>query len=66
MAETRDLEVTSWDELASQVRRVATKLREWGIRPGDRVSAVMPNRPETVVAMLAVISIGGVWLQISG
>ena len=61
MAETRDLEVTSWDELASQVRRVATKLREWGIRPGDRVSAVMPNRPETVVAMLAVISIGGVW-----
>ena len=61
MAETRDLEVTSWDELASQVRRVATRLREWGIRPGDRVSAVMPNRPETVVAMLAVISIGGVW-----
>jgi acetoacetyl-CoA synthetase len=61
MAESLPLSVTSWDELSSQVRRLATQLRAWGITPGDRVSAVMPNRAETVVAMLAVISIGGVW-----
>lgn len=29
--------------------------------PGDRVAAYLPNIPETMVAFLAVVSIGGVW-----
>jgi acetoacetyl-CoA synthetase len=36
-------------------------MRDMGVRPGDAVFALMPNIPETVVAMLAAISIGAVW-----
>ena len=61
MAEDGVIHTTSWNELGSQVRRVATALRSMGIGKGDAVSAVLPNRADTVVAMLAAISIGAVW-----
>ncbi|MBW2939874.1 acetoacetate--CoA ligase [Zhongshania aquimaris] len=61
MSESDSLSVLSWNELHEQVRRVATALRSLGIKPGDKVSAVLPNRTETVVAMLATISVGAVW-----
>jgi len=31
------------------------------VQPGDRVAAYLPNIPETAVAFLATVSIGGVW-----
>ena len=43
------------------VRRLATRLREMGIVPGDRIVAYMPNIPETVIAMLATTAIGATW-----
>lgn len=61
MAEDGEVHKLSWDELASEVRRVANRLRAMGVRPGDAVSAILPNRPETVVAMLATISVGAIW-----
>ncbi|CAA0079784.1 Acetyl-coenzyme A synthetase [Zhongshania aliphaticivorans] len=61
MSESDALRVISWNELNEQVRRVATSLRTLGIEAGDKISAVLPNRVETVVAMLASISIGAVW-----
>ncbi|MEP2529939.1 acetoacetate--CoA ligase [Shimia sp.] len=60
-SEIRDLSEMSWGELGSQVRRVATKLRDMDIGPGDRVVAYMPNIAETVVAMLATTAVGAVW-----
>lgn len=51
----------SWRSLGEQVRKVATWLRELGVRPGDRVVAYLPNVPQTMVAMLATTSIGAVW-----
>ena len=36
-------------------------LRKWGIRPGDRVAAYLPNVPEAVVAFIASVSIGAIW-----
>lgn len=51
----------SWAELGSQVRRLATALRAAGVESGDAVAAVLPNVPETVVAMLATVAIGAVW-----
>jgi acetoacetyl-CoA synthetase len=59
--ETQPLTAISWQSLASQVRILATRLRELGVEPGDRVAAVMPNIPQTVVAMLATTAIGAVW-----
>jgi acetoacetyl-CoA synthetase len=51
----------SWVELRRQVGAVATALREMGVRPGDRVAALLPNIPEAVVALLATAAVGGVW-----
>lgn len=51
----------SWPELKRQVASLALHLQEYGVQPGDRVAAYLPNVPETIVAFLAVASIGAVW-----
>jgi long-chain acyl-CoA synthetase len=33
-------------ELAERTSRLAAGLVQWGVRPGDRVAVVLPNRPE--------------------
>jgi acetoacetyl-CoA synthetase len=50
-----------WESFAGQVRILATRLRELGVRPGDRVAAYMPNIPQTMIAMLATTAIGAIW-----
>jgi acetoacetyl-CoA synthetase len=57
--------VVSHAALADQVAALAASMRARGIRAGDRVAAVMPNVPETVIAMLAATSIGAVWSSCS-
>jgi acetoacetyl-CoA synthetase len=61
LSETRPQAEMDWEELASKVRILASCMRERGLKPGDAVCCLMPNIPETVVAMLACISIGAVW-----
>jgi acetoacetyl-CoA synthetase len=60
-SELRELGELSWSELSSEVARVAGGLRALGVDRGDRVVAYMPNIPETVIALLAVASIGAIW-----
>ena len=55
-----DLELT-WAELADQVGRCRAGLQRLGVGRGDRVAAVLPNIPETLVAFLATASLGAVW-----
>ncbi|MEL0315625.1 MAG: acetoacetate--CoA ligase, partial [Halieaceae bacterium] len=55
----------SWDDLREQTAAVSSFLREQGVQPGQRVAAIMPNVAETVIAMLAVSSIGAVWSSCS-
>jgi acetoacetyl-CoA synthetase len=64
-SETRDLAELSWADLRAQVAAVAASLREMGVGRGDRVAAYMPNLPETVVAFLATVSLGGIWSSCS-
>jgi len=52
-------------ELFEQVAAVAGFLKRNGIQAGDRVAAVLPNVPESVVAMLATAAIGAVWSSCS-
>ncbi len=61
MSETTPLTGVSWESLAGQVRILATRLRQLGVKPGDRVVAYMPNIPQTMVAMLATTAIGAIW-----
>ena len=55
----------TYGQLRQEVAKLANWLRERGIRPGDRVAGFMPNVIETVVAMLATTSLGGVWSSCS-
>ena len=54
-----------WETFAGQVRILATRLREMGVQPGDRVASSMPNTPHAIIAMLAVTSIGAIWTSCS-
>jgi len=64
-SEQRGLTPFSWEELESQVAAVSSWLRQRGVRPGDRVAAVLPNIPQAIVAFLAVNAIGAVWSSCS-
>jgi acetoacetyl-CoA synthetase len=60
-SELRDLGELTWAELTAEVAAAAGGLRSLGVERGDRVVAYMPNIPETLVAFLAVASIGAIW-----
>ena len=60
-SETAGVEELSWAELRQQAASVAAHLRNLGVKSGDRVAAYSTNTPETVVAFLAVASIGAIW-----
>ncbi len=55
----------SHEELYREVARLAAALRAEGVRPGDRIAAIMPNMPETIVAMLAAASLGAIFSSTS-
>jgi acetoacetyl-CoA synthetase len=50
-----------WPELRRQVASLALHLQAQGVQPGDRIAAYLPNIPETMVAFLATVAVGGVW-----
>ncbi|GGC02995.1 acetoacetate--CoA ligase [Dyadobacter sediminis] len=64
-SEQSALKEISWDTLEAEVAAVAAWLRQRGVKPGDRVAAVVPNIPQSVTAFLAVNSIGAVWSSCS-
>jgi acetoacetyl-CoA synthetase len=55
----------SYAELYDRVARLAAALKADGVGPGDRVAAVMPHIPETIIAMLAVTALGAIWSSCS-
>ncbi len=52
-------------ELAGEVSRIASALRDMGVGVGDRVAGFLPNIPEAIVAMLATTTLGAVWSSCS-
>jgi acetoacetyl-CoA synthetase len=55
----------SYQELYTRVAALAAALKKSGVCSGDRVAGFMPNRPETVIAMLAATSLGAIWSSCS-
>ncbi|MBA4368581.1 MAG: acetoacetate--CoA ligase [Desulfobacterium sp.] len=55
----------TYAKLFAEVARVAQALKQYGVTVGDRVAGFMPNRPETIIAMLAATSIGATWSSCS-
>ena len=52
-------------QLHAEVGRIAHALKAAGVAEGDRVAGFLPNMPETVIAMLAVTSLGAIWSSCS-
>ena len=57
--------VWTYADLHRETARIAAGLRADGVEAGDRVAGLLPNRPETVAAMLAATSIGAIWTSCS-
>jgi acetoacetyl-CoA synthetase len=55
----------TYAQLYAEVAGVARSMKEMGIRPNDRVVGFMPNMPQTIVAMLAAVSLGATWSSCS-
>lgn len=50
----------SWRDVSQQVAQLAAGLASRGVQAGDRVALVSENRPEWMIADLAIMSIGAV------
>ncbi|GAA2819921.1 acetoacetate--CoA ligase [Saccharopolyspora taberi] len=58
-------EEISYGELRARVAAARAGLVELGVGRGDRVAALAPNSPETLVAFLAAASLGATWSSCS-
>src|SRR5689334_9522091 len=58
-------EQLTYGQLRAQVGSVRSALVELGVKKGDRVVALAPNCPQTLVAFLAAASIGAIWSSCS-
>ncbi|MEO8304233.1 MAG: AMP-binding protein [Betaproteobacteria bacterium] len=52
-------------DLQRQANRLSNALRGLGVRTGDKVALILPQRPETVIAHLAVYQLGAVSVPLS-
>jgi acetyl-CoA synthetase len=55
----------SYTDLHRQASRLSWSLRRLGVRRGDRVAVVLPQRPETAVAHIAIYRLGAVVVPLS-
>ena len=53
------------EDLVSKTSRLANYFRSIGVKKGDRIAAVSVNSAETLIAFLAVNSIGAIWSSCS-
>ncbi|HET9912438.1 MAG TPA: AMP-binding protein, partial [Anaerolineales bacterium] len=54
----------TYEELYKEVNRCANALRSLGLGKGDAIGLFMPMTPEIVIALLAIVKIGGIILPL--
>ena len=54
-----------FDELRALTNRMANLLAECGVRPGDRVGVLLPQRLETAVAHIAALKLGAISMPLA-
>jgi len=55
---------TFWD-IQQRANRLSNALAGLGVKPGDRVAIILPQRPETAIAYVALLQMGAVALPLS-
>lgn len=63
--ETGHTATLTYAALREQANRLSNVLRKLGVRKGDRVAVILPQRPETVVAHIACYQLGAVIMPLS-
>ncbi|MGW8527991.1 acyl-CoA synthetase [Nocardiopsis sp. NPDC055824] len=58
-------EEVTWDRIRDRAARVAAHLHALGVRKGDRVAVLLPQRPDTPAAYLGVLRTGAVLVTMS-
>ncbi|MBS7806891.1 AMP-binding protein [Variovorax sp. PCZ-1] len=58
-------EIMSYEQLAAQANQLSHLLKNQGVKRGDRVAIVLPQRLETAVAYMAVLQMGAVAMPLS-
>ncbi|MEI6836438.1 MAG: AMP-binding protein [Alcaligenaceae bacterium] len=58
-------EIWTYERLAATANQLANGLTRMGVKRGDRVALILGQRPETVVAHIAIYSVGAVVLPLS-
>lgn len=64
-AEHQTRQRLSRQALYDAVARLVPAFIEQGVKPGDRIAAMLPNTPDAIIAMLATAAIGAVWSSCS-
>jgi acetoacetyl-CoA synthetase len=59
--ESGEVRTLSWEELERSVGALASNLKEFGVKKGDRVAGYLPNGIEAATSFLACATIGAVW-----
>lgn len=62
---TQQAQTFTYAELYAAVEQLAAGLQQWGLAKGDRVAFFLSNRPEFVIAYLAVIRLGAVMVPVN-
>ena len=55
----------TYNSLYDQVAGLTSAMKKQGIKKGDRICGLLPNIPESVIAMLSSASIGAIWSSCS-
>jgi acetyl-CoA synthetase len=63
--ETGNREVWTYARLEEYANRLSNGLRRMGVQRGDRIAVVLPQRPEALVAYLAVFQLGAIVMPLS-
>jgi len=58
-------EAFTYNEINQQVAALAHAFKLHGVKQGDRVAALVSNRPEAIIGMLAAASLGAIWSSCS-
>lgn len=58
-------ETVSWDQLHEKVSCWQQAMQAYGVVKDDCIAAMLPNSPDTVIAMLAATSLGAIWSSCS-
>lgn len=60
-----DAECLSYQQVWEQAGQLADRLGGAGLGPGHKIAILSPNSPDCVVAMVAILRLGAVWLPVN-